>query len=361
MTRRVLLVLGLVVLAITGAGTAWAFWTGAGSGAGTASTGTLAPPATVTASAPPGGGTVNLAWTASARATGYVLTRVLNSDGTTTAACGTTQASPTSATSCNDLALPDGTYHYVVTALSASWTASASSANVTVHNSRPSVTVDQADGQADPAASSPVNFTAVFSEAVTDFTSADVTVSPATATVVVSGNGPTYNLAVSGLTSSSLVTVSIAANSAYDSGGAGNTTSTSTDDTVSYDATVPTASAPVATASGSFGSFVGNTAVTLTDSATDDFSGAASVAYYRCTGATGSCTATNWTAVGSSTSAATNFAVTKSAPFAADGIYSVVAVATDAAGNASAPSTATALTVDTTPPNASRPTVNGLS
>ncbi|MGW6199659.1 hypothetical protein ACWF0M_26145 [Kribbella sp. NPDC055110] len=355
MTRRVLLVLGLVILAMAGGGTAWAVWSAAGAGSGSATTGTLAPPTPVTASAPPGGGTVNVTWTASARATSYAVTRVRNSDSTAAAACSTT------ATSCSDLNVPDGIYHYVVTAISASWTASGSSADVTVHNSRPSVTVNQAAGQADPSATAPVNFTAVFSEAVTDFTSADVTVSPATATVVVSGSGPAYNLAISGLTSSTSVSVSIAANIAYDSGGAGNTASTSTDNTVTYDATSPTASAPVATATGSFGSFVGNTAVTLTDSAADDFSGVASVAYYRCTGATGSCTATNWTAVGSSTSAAASFAVTKSAPFAADGAYRIVAVATDAAGNVSGPSATTALTVDTTPPTVARPTVNGHS
>ena len=41
--------------------------------------------------------------------------------------------------------------------------------------------------------------------------------------------------------------------------------------------------------------------------------------------------------------------------------YRVVAVATDAAGNVSAPSAATAITVDTTPPTVSRPAVNGHS
>jgi hypothetical protein len=354
MTRRVLLVLGLVVLAMAGGGTAWAFWSAAGAGTGSATTGTLAPPTPVTASAPPGAGSVNVTWTASARATGYTVNRVRTSDGLTAAACSTTTA-----TSCSEVNVPDGIYHYVVTAISASWTASGASADVTVHNSRPSVTVNQAAAQADPTATSPVNFTAVFSEAVTDFTSADVTVSPGTATVVVSGSGPTYNLAVSGLAGSSSVTVSIAANTAYDSGGAGNTASASTDNTVTYDATAPTAPAPVATATGSFETFVGNTAVTFTDAVTDDFSGVALVAYYRCAGATGSCTATNWTAIGSSTSAATNFAITKNAPFAADGAYRIVAVATDATGNVSVPSVATPLTVDTTPPTVSRPTVNG--
>ena len=354
MTRRLFLIVGVVVLVMTGGQIAWGFWTGAGTGSGSASTGTLALPAPVTASAPPGGQTVSVSWTASARATGYVVTRVRTSDGVTAAACSTTTA-----TSCADLNVTDGTYHYLVTALSGSWTATASSADVVVHNARPAVTVNQATGQADPVATSPVNFTAVFSEAVGDFTSADVSVVPATATVLVSGSGTTYTVAVSGLTTSSAVSVSIAADTAHDSGGAGNTASTSTDNTVTYDATAPAAPAPTVAAALTLGSFVGNTAVTLSDAATDDFSGVRSVTYYRCTGSTGSCTAANWTALGSSTSA--GFSLTKNAPFAADGGYRVVAVATDAAGNVSAPSAATAITVDTTPPTVSRPAVNGHS
>ncbi|WP_432879854.1 hypothetical protein ACQPYH_33960 [Kribbella sp. CA-245084] len=354
MTRRLLLVIGLVVLVMTGGQLAWGFWTGAGTGSGSASTGTLAQPAPVTASAASGSETVSVSWTASPRATSYTVTRVRTSDSATVQACSTTTA-----TSCTDPIVPDGTYQYVVTALSGSWTASATSADVIVHNARPTVTVNQAAAQPDPATTAPVNFTAVFSEAVGDFTSADVTVVPATATIVVTGSGTTYNVAVSGFTSSSTVSVSIAADTVHDSGGAGNTASTSTDNTVTYDATTPTAPAPAVAAALSFGTFVGNTAVTLTDAATDDFSGVASVAYYRCTGATGSCTAANWTALGSSSSA--GFSLTKSAPFATDGAYRVVAVATDAAGNVSAPSAATALTVDTTPPTVSRPTVNGHS
>src|SRR5204863_9502713 len=41
----------------------------------------------------------------------------------------------------------------------------------------PSVTINQAAGQADPTNSSPINFTAVFSEPVSGFTSAGVTIS----------------------------------------------------------------------------------------------------------------------------------------------------------------------------------------
>ncbi|GAA1617277.1 MULTISPECIES: hypothetical protein [Kribbella] len=362
MTRRLLLMLGIVLLALTGGGTAWAFWTAAGTGTGSAATGTLNPPTNVTAVTTPGLGTVQLSWTASAQASGYYVTRVRDSDSTTAAACGTSPSQPTTGTSCADAAVADGTYHYTVTAVLVTWTAtSAPSANVTVNNTRPSVTVNQAAGQADPTSAAPINFTAVFSETVSDFTSADVTVSPAGATATVTGSGTTYNIAVSGLAGTGTVAVSIAANVAHDAAGAGNTASTSTDNSVLYDVTAPTAAAPAANAAVTYGTFVNNEVVTLTDTATDANSAVASVAYYYCAGATGSCTSANWTAIGSSTAASTSFPVNSTAPLAADGPYRIVAVATDTAGNLSTPSPATQLTVDTTPPTVTRPTVNGHS
>ncbi|MEV0788881.1 hypothetical protein [Kribbella sp. NPDC050459] len=362
MTRRFLLMLGTVVLALTAGGVAWAFWTASGAGTGSAATGTLDAPTNVTAVATPGIGTVPVTWTASSQATGYYVTRVRNSDGTTAAACGTSATQPTTATSCDDAGVADGAYHYTVTAVLTTWTAiSAPSANVTVNNTRPSVTVNQAAGQTDPTAVAPINFTAVFSDSVADFTSSDVTVSPSSATVTVTGSGTTYNLAVTGLPGSSAVTVSIAANAAHDPAGAGNTASTSTDNSVLHDVTAPTAPAPTASAAVTFGTFVNGGAVTLTSAATDAHSGVASVAYYYCAGSTGACTSANWTAIGSSTAATNGFPVGSNAPFAADGPYRIVAVATDAAGNLSAPSPATQLSVDTTPPSVSRPIVNGHS
>src|SRR5438034_6831000 len=41
----------------------------------------------------------------------------------------------------------------------------------------PTVTINQAAGQADPTSASPINFTAVFSEPVSGFTGTDVTIS----------------------------------------------------------------------------------------------------------------------------------------------------------------------------------------
>jgi Big-like domain-containing protein len=106
----------------------------------------------------------------------------------------------------------------------------------------PSVTINQAAGQADPTTASPINFTVVFSEAVSGFTGADVTISGTaggTKTATVSGGPSTYNVAVSGMTSSGTVIASIAAGVAQDAAGNPNTASTSTDNTVSFDATAP--------------------------------------------------------------------------------------------------------------------------
>ncbi|QNE17995.1 hypothetical protein F1D05_09005 [Kribbella qitaiheensis] len=361
--RRLLLLLGATVVLLTATGVALAFWTTSGAGAGSAMTGTLAPPTNVTAVATPGNGTVHVSWTASSQATGYYVIRVRNSDSSSAAACGTSPAQPTATTSCGDLAVADGIYHYTVIAVRGSWTAtSASSNNVTVNNTRPAVTVNQAAGQADPTKTAPINFTAVFNASVTDFSSSDVTVAPGTATVVVTGSGTTYNIAVGGLTSSGPVTASIAANTVHDAAGAGNTASTSTDNTVTYDVTAPTAPAPAATAAVTFGTsplFVNNEPVTLTDAATDSNSAVASVTYYYCLAATPTCT--SGTSIGSSSNAASNFAFTTPSPLAPEGAYKVIAVATDTAGNISAPSPATLITVDTTPPTVTRPTVNGHS
>ncbi|TDU91802.1 hypothetical protein EV138_5415 [Kribbella voronezhensis] len=360
--RRLLLLLATTVALLTAAGVALAFWTTSGTGAGSAMTGTLAPPTNVTAVATPGSGTVPVSWSASSQATGYYVLRIRNSDSSSTAACGTSAAQPTTAISCDDLAVADGIYHYVVIAVRGSWTAtSASSNDVTVNNTRPAVTVNQAAGQTDPTKTAPINFTAVFTTPVTDFTSADVTLTAGTATVT--GSGTTYNIAVSGLTSSGSVTASIAANTVHDAAGAGNTASTSTDNTVTYDVTPPTAPAPGATATTVFGTnplYVNNEPVILTDAATDAHSAVASVTYYYCPGSTGTCT--TGTSIGTSTTAAGNFAFNTNAPLVGtDGPYRVVAVATDTAGNTSAPSAATPISVDTTPPTVTRPTVNGHS
>src|SRR5436190_17874454 len=78
---------------------------------------------------------------------------------------------------------------------------------VTYDTTGPSVTVNQAVGQADPTKTSPINFTVTFSEAVTGFATGDVTLAgtagASRATVTV---GPTsFNVAVAGMRSDGTV------------------------------------------------------------------------------------------------------------------------------------------------------------
>jgi hypothetical protein len=101
----------------------------------------------------------------------------------------------------------------------------------------PTVTINQAAGQADPTSTTPITFTAVFSEPVSGFTGSDVTINGTaggTKTVTVTGGPSTYSVAVSGLTSSGTVIATIPAGGATDTAGNGNTASTSSDNTVTF-------------------------------------------------------------------------------------------------------------------------------
>lgn len=125
--------------------------------------------------------------------------------------------------------------------VSRSWVVSAVAvleAPAPVDTTRPSVTINQAAGQADPTTASPVNFAVEFSEPVTGFTGADVALSgtAGATTATVSGSGASYTVAVSGMTTSGTVIATIPANVAQDAAGNLNTASTSTDNTVTYTA-----------------------------------------------------------------------------------------------------------------------------
>jgi hypothetical protein len=123
-------------------------------------------------------------------------------------------------------------------------TASSSTDNtVTFDAAAPTVTIDQAADQLDPTRTSPINFTVIFSEPVTDFTATDITVTGSaggTKTVTVAGGPTDYSVAVSGITDGDVI-ATIAAGVARDASGAGNVASTSTDNQITFDATGPTA------------------------------------------------------------------------------------------------------------------------
>ncbi len=112
-------------------------------------------------------------------------------------------------------------------------------------NIRPTVTINQASGQIDPANNLPVRFTVIFSEPIISsiFTPSDITQS-GTATGITwsitdSGDQKTFTLSATVVTGYGTLIPSIAANRVTDMVGNNNTASTSTDNRVEYLATKP--------------------------------------------------------------------------------------------------------------------------
>ena len=118
--------------------------------------------------------------------------------------------------------------------------------SITINNNT-AVTIDQAAGQPDPTNNTTINFTVVFSEAVTGFATGDVSFAGSTAggpltgtvTEIAPNDGTTYNVAVTGMTNTGIVVATVPAGVATGSL-ATNAASTSTDNTVTYDAANPT-------------------------------------------------------------------------------------------------------------------------
>jgi hypothetical protein len=345
MTRLRIAALALVLLSLLG-GAAVAYFHGVGSGSASASVGTLSPPSSVTASVPSGNGTVHITWNAGSGLSpqGYYLLRH-RSGGGTAAACATSASSLTTATSCNDASVPDGSYTYTVVAKYRSFSASADSNAVTVINDliAPSVTVNQKVGQADPANALPIVFTVTFSEPVTGFAADDLTRGGTSSggTVGVTGSGASYEISVSGALADGTLSFSIAAGRAQDLAGNNNTASTSTDNTVSYDGTAP--------------------ALTLTTpangSATTDTTPAISGAAGDASGDANTVTVKIYPGSGTGGSVVQTLTPTRSAgawsttaATLAQGTYTVQATQTDTAGNI-ATSTANTFAVDTTAPS----------
>ena len=155
---------------------------------------------------------------------------------------GTTYNVAVSGMSSNGTVIADIGAGVATDALGNGNTASTSTDNtVTYDTMGPTVTIEQAVGQADPTNASPINFTVMFSEVVTDFATGDVSLSgtAGATTAIVTGSGTTYNVAVSGMSSNGTVIADIGAGVSTDAAGNGNTASTSTDNTVTYDATGP--------------------------------------------------------------------------------------------------------------------------
>ena len=113
---------------------------------------------------------------------------------------------------------------------------------ITYDTVAPSVKLEQKPGQADPTDSLPIRFTLQFSEPVADFDASDVSLGGTAGggSVSVTGSGRNYEIGVSGLSSDGTVTASVDAGKAHDAAGNPSSASTSTDNSVTYDATAPT-------------------------------------------------------------------------------------------------------------------------
>ena len=101
-------------------------------------------------------------------------------------------------------------------------------------NLKPGVTINQAGGQPDPDATSPIFYDVVFTEDVTGFAAGDVTLSGATASVTNVTGGPTdYSVEVTP-TANGIVTATIPAGGATDVAGNTNNASSSSDNDIEF-------------------------------------------------------------------------------------------------------------------------------
>lgn len=151
-------------------------------------------------------------------------------------AIGTTTATAGGAFSlAQPSALAQGSHTFFATAQGSGKAVSANSNTNTfiVDTARPSVTISSPDGN--PTGSSPITITIAFSESVTGFTAADITLTNGTLSSL-NGNGATYTATVTP-TASGLVTVGVPALVAVDAAGNGNTAAASF--TISYFTTLP--------------------------------------------------------------------------------------------------------------------------
>ena len=222
-------------------------------------------------------------------------------------------------------------------------TASTSADNtVTLDSTPPTVTINQAAGQADPTNASPVNFTVTFSESVTGFASADVAISGTAGgskTVAVTGGPLTFNVAVSGATNGSVI-ASITAGAAQDAAGNVSTASTSTDNQVVVETT--SAPAPPSTPDLAAISDTGvSNADNITSNSTPTFTGTAEAG-------TTVKIFSDGVQVGSSVAAGGTYSIVTSA--LTNGVRSITATATNSSNQASSPSAPLSVTIDTAPP-----------
>src|SRR5207248_2598638 len=130
----------------------------------------------------------------------------------------------------------DGTYTFYTVATDKAGNVEATPAadadSTVLDTVAPSASIAKAGSQPDPTNSSPIHFTVTFSEPVTGFSSAGLTLGgtsggtkSATVNQIAPNDGTTYDVAVSGMTSNGTVTATVNANAAQDAATNGNTAS----------------------------------------------------------------------------------------------------------------------------------------
>ncbi|NTE63181.1 hemagglutinin [Agrobacterium fabrum] len=106
-----------------------------------------------------------------------------------------------------------------------------------VVETKPTVTINQAATQADPTSRSPILFDVVFDKPIIGFSPSDVQLSgtAGATSVAITGSGPSYSIAASGMSQAGTVTATIPAGRVTTPAGLANEASTSSDNTVTYD------------------------------------------------------------------------------------------------------------------------------
>jgi hypothetical protein len=139
--------------------------------------------------------------------------------------------------------LATGVYTFTATATDVAGNVSVGSADFVVQVDRavPTVSVERATGQSDPAASGPIVFSVTFSEPVSGLTASDFSVGGTAGATsgALSGSGSVYTLTVSAMTQAGTVTASLPAGQAIDVAGNLNSASTSSDNSVLFDPPAP--------------------------------------------------------------------------------------------------------------------------
>ncbi len=134
--------------------------------------------------------------------------------------------------------LQEGVHEMTAITRDAAGNDSAASAalELTIDTGAPTVTINQAAGQADPASGGPVLFTVVFSEAVGGFGNGDIVTGGTAAGAATVSDGPsTFSVSIAITASEGLITAAINAGAATDAAGNNSLAATSSDNRVVLD------------------------------------------------------------------------------------------------------------------------------